>query len=432
MSAKQKLIECKTGMLLHCPFFASLLLDMMKVKLGKFPQIFPPGNETMATDGKTVWVDEDFIASLRLPEAVFVMCHEVGHAMWMHLPRGKHYKDVGFDGKPFQPRLWNMAGDYVINDMLVQSNIGKMPKVGLLDHSIAQCGDLVDDVYRKLLKKQEDEKKGGGQGKGEQGEGDGDSGGGGDSPPNHNNQGPDGQSDGTLDTHVMPASEDAGESDVEWKRAVKTASDAAKAQGKMPAGLKRFVKELLKPKVPWTEKLRYAFTKAVGRDASDWSKLNRRRYITQGVIMPSYKGFGCGVVVFCIDTSGSMSQQEIAQGLSECDKILTDCNPEYVYLIGCDARVETVHELGSGDTLQGNTPATELGGGGGTSFIPPFEYLEEHNIRPDCLVYFTDMGGSFPQDDPGFPVIWCDTTGDFNDRVKFGEIIRVDLTTDGL
>jgi len=423
-SPNQKLTECKTAMLLHCPFFASLLLDMMKIEIGKFPQIFPPGNETMATNGKRIWIDEDFMSTLKLPEAVFVMCHEVGHAMWSHMPRGKHYKDVGFDGNKFDPRLWNHAGDYVINDMLIESKVGKMPKIGLHDTSIATSGDLVDDVYRKLLKQQQ--QQGGGQG---QGQGQGEGGGGEDQ---HNNQGPDGQSDGTLDTHVMPSSGE-GESEVEWKRAVKTASDAAKAIGKMPAGLERFVDDLLKPKVPWTEKLRYAFTKAVGRDASDWSKLNRRRYITQGIIMPSYKGFGCGVVVFVVDTSGSMSELEMKQGLSECDSILTDCNPEYVYLIGCDARVETVHELGSGDTLQGNQPACTLGGGGGTSFIPPFEYLEERGIIPDCLVYFTDMGGAFPQkEDVDYPVIWCATTDYRPGHDIPGVIIPVELSDEPL
>jgi len=421
MSAQQKLTECKTAMLLHCPFFASLLLDMMVIKLGKFPQIFPPGNETMATDGKNVWIDEDFIESLKLPEAVFVMCHEVGHAMWSHMSRGKKYQDTGFDGKKFDPRLWNQAGDYVINDMLVVSRIGKMPKLGLHDVSIASAGDMVDEVYRKLLKQQQE--GGGGEGDAE-GQGQGDGGGG------HNNQGPEGQGDGTLDTHVMPSAANTG-SEVEWKRAVKTAGDAAKAMGKMPAGLERFVDELLKPKIPWTEKLRYAFTKAIGRDASDWSKLNRRRYITQGVIMPSYKGFGCGVVVFVVDTSGSMSQMEIAQGLTECDKILTDCNPEFVYLMGCDARVDTVHELGSGDTLRGQPELCSLGGGGGTSFIPPFVWLEEHGLRPDCLVYFTDMGGSFPTD-ADFPVIWCATTDYRPSHDIPGEIIEVDLIDDAL
>lgn len=412
-SANQKLTECKTAMLLHCPFFASLLLDMMKIYIGKFPNIFPPGNETMATNGKRIWIDEDFMASLRLPEAVFVMCHEVGHAMWQHMPRGKSYKDTGFDGKKFDPRLWNQAGDYVINDMLIESKIGKMPKVGLHDTSIAVGSDLVDDVYRKLLKQQEDKQPGDGKGEG-----------------GHNNQGPDGESDGTLDTHILDVTE---ESEVEWKRAVKTASDAAKATGKMPAGLARFVDELLKPKVPWIEKFRYIFTKTIGRDASDWTKLHRRRYIQQGIIMPSYKGYGCGVVVFVVDTSGSMSDEEIKQGLSECDSILTDCHPEFVYLIGCDARVETVHELGSGDTLVGNDLACELGGGGGTSFIPPFEWLEERGIIPDTLVYFTDMGGAFPRkEDVHFPVIWCATTTSRPSHEIPGVIIDVELDSDAL
>ena len=411
-TAKQKLTECKTAMLLHCPFFASLLLDMMKIEIGKFPHLFPPGNETMATNGKRIWIDEDFMASLKLPEAVFVMCHEVGHAMWSHMSRGKNYLDTGFDGKKFDPRLWNQAGDYVINDMLIESSVGKMPKIGLHDKSIAESGDLVDDVYRKLLKQQ--------QGGGNSSQGD----------SGHNNQGPDGQSDGTLDTHILDVS---GESEVEWKRAVKTAADAAKAIGKMPAGLTRFVEELLKPKIPWTEKLRYAFTKAVGRDASDWNKLHRRRFIIQGIVMPSYKGYGCGVVVFVIDTSGSMSDGEIQQGLSECDAILTDCHPEYVYLIGCDARVETVHELGSGDTLAGNQPACELGGGGGTSFIPPFEWLEERGIIPDALVYFTDMGGAFPRrEDVDYPVIWCATTAHRPDHKIPGVIIPVELNDESL
>lgn len=406
MSAKQKLTECKTAMLLHCPFFASLLLDMMTIKLGKFPKIFPPGNETMATNGKTIWVDEDFIASLKLPEAVFVMCHEVGHAMWMHMSRAKLYMDTGFDGKPFNPRLWNIAGDYVINDMLKESNVGKMPKVGLHDKSKGTSEEMVDDVYRRLL--EQDDGKGGGDGA-------------------HNNQGPDGSPDGTLDTHIMPESAQDADSEVEWKRAVQTAKDAAKAQGKMPAGLERFVDDLLRPKVPWNEKLRTAFIKKVGREAKDWSRMHRRRYVSQGVIMPAYKGFGAGTVVFVVDTSGSMSDEEIKQGLSECDAILTDCNPEFVILIGCDAAVETVHELGSGDSLAGNAPACTLGGGGGTSFIPPFEWLHERNIRPDVLVYFTDMGGSFPKGDQGFPVIWCDTTGSELPEGVSGELIHVDI-----
>lgn len=381
--------EVKTAMLLHVPFFASLLLDMMKVKIGKFPEVFGKRTPTAATDGKNIWFDKDFFEKLKLPERVFVMCHEVGHAMWCHMSRGKHYLDTGFEGQPFNPGRWNRAGDYVINDMLVKSNVGKMPNMGLHDPSKYTSEMLVDDVYREL---EDDPDDGDGPGQGE---------------------------GGSMDHHIHTAGDT---SEVEWKRAVQTAADAAKAQGKLPAELDRFVEQLMNPKVPWAEKLRHSLTRVVGRDSTTWTKPHRRRLITQGLIMPSYTGFGAGHIVFVVDTSGSMSTPEMAQGLGECDKILTDCRPESVLLLGCDARVNSRFDLYSGDSLADNPPP--LGGGGGTSFVPPFELLEEENFRPACLVYFTDMYGNFP-DDPGFPVIWCSTSED--EEAPFGETIFVEF-----
>jgi len=47
-----------------------------------------------------------------------------------------------------------------------------------------------------------------------------------------------------------------------------------------------------------------------------------------------------------------------------------------------------------------------LKGGGGTDFRKVFEYIEEKSIELDCLVYFTDAEGSFPEEEPPYPVIW--------------------------
>src|SRR5882672_7452248 len=146
----------KTAMLLHVPFFASLLLDMMDVKVGKFEGVFPPGNETMATDGKTIWMDQDFIDNMPIENAVFATAHEIGHAMWEHMARGKRYMDLGFDGQEFHPMLYNIAADFVINDMLVKAGVGKMMyKDGkpcwLLDPKYT-CDMTVEEVYRDLLK----------------------------------------------------------------------------------------------------------------------------------------------------------------------------------------------------------------------------------------------------------------------------------------
>lgn len=375
--------EVKTAMLLHVPFFASLLLDMMKVKIGKFPEVFGSRPPTAATDGKYIWFDVDFFEKLKLPERVYVMCHEIGHAMWQHMSRGKLYEDVGFDGKEFNHRRWNIAGDYVINDMLNNCKIGKMPSMALHSDKY-KSSMLVDDVYRML----EDD-------------------------PDHDD------SNDSMDHHIYELDD---RSDVEWKRAASTAANAAKAQGKLPSDLERFVDQLLNPKVPWVEKLRSSFMKVIGRVATTWTKPHRRRLVTQGVVLPSYTGFGAGIIVFVCDTSGSMSTPEMAQGLGECDNIIVDCQPKEVILLGCDCRINSEFRLYSGDSLGDNPPP--LGGGGGTSFVPPFKWLEEQGIRPDTLVYFTDMYGDFP-DDPGFPVIWCSTT---EDKVApFGETIYVEL-----
>ena len=462
MTAKARLTETKAALLLNQPFFASLLLDMMEMKLGTFPEIFRGNTPTMATNGKTIWVDEGFMQSLSINEAVFVVCHEIGHAMWMHMSRGKQYLDMGFDGKQFIPMLWNVAGDFIINDMLVKSEVGKMPKIGLLD-SKYEYTMLVDDVYRDLLEenkcpscggsgKKEDEEddgqassgpgddegdsddqqdegpEGSGGSKPDDGDGDADAkgsgncGGSGEPCPDCCGSGVGGGHGQTLDTHILEIPE-GKPSDAQMRRAVQSAKDAAKAMGQMPAHLERFVDSLLEAKVPWEDKLKKAMAKKIGRDTTNWNRPHRRRYIMQGVIMPTYNGFGAGHIVFAVDTSGSMSENELKQALGECDKILADCNPEAVTLIGCDARVETVIELQDGDRLKDNIP--RIGGGGGTSFVPPFTYCEEEGIKPDTLIYFTDTGGTFPTDEPAFPVIWC--CSDDWITPPFGEIIHVEV-----
>jgi len=386
MSDNPKFTQLKTAMLLYCPFFASLLLDKMHIHVGKFPDKFPKGNETAATDGATIWIDEDYLDKLTLPEAVFLVCHEVGHAMWLHMPRYKAYADSKTSpvpGEELNHKRWNYAGDYIINDMLIQSGIGKMPQGGL--HDSRYTYDMgIDDVYRLI-----------------------------DDPPNNGG-------DGGFDHHI-PA--DGNVTEAEWKRSVASAAEAAKAQGKLPGTLERFVEEFLEPKVAWEEKLRNKLTKVLGRDAVTWSKINRRRYVAQGVILPGYTGYGCGTVVYMVDTSGSMGKAELVQGLSECDKIMDDCKPEELIIIGIDAAVHDVTHLYQGDSLADNMPP--LKGGGGTSFKPGFEWLDEQGIIPDAVVYFTDMMGDFPEE-PAYPVIWCNCY-DKETEAPFGETIHVEV-----
>jgi len=394
-------------MLLHTPFFASLMLDMLDTKVGKFP-----GIDTAGTNGKTIWFDEDFLGSLEIPEAVFLCCHEIGHAMWLHMDRGMKWKDLGLHGRPFSFGLYNVAADYVINAMLVASKIGRMPKCGLLDRRFT--GDmLVEDVYKTLLDEQPPDK---GQGQGEGGEGSGEP--------------PDGSSTGIpskagaggkdpMDTHIY---EPAKVADAEMKRAIATAVSQAKAMGKMPSQLEKWVEATLRPQIDWKEKLRRMVTRLATRDSTTWSSPHRRRLVSQKVYLPSYTGFGAGEMVGAVDTSGSMGQKEFDAAWSEFSDIIMNCRPERMWLMSCDAKVHNVHDLPSYHDIYMDRP--EMRGGGGTDFRPVFEEIEERGIAPAVLVYFTDGYGTFPDEAPSYPVIWVMT----EDVVApFGETVKVEL-----
>ena len=46
-------------------------------------------------------------------------------------------------------------------------------------------------------------------------------------------------------------------------------------------------------------------------------------------------------------------------------------------------------------------------GGGGTNFIPVFEWVEEQELQPTCLVYMTDLCcEDYPEKEPPYPVLW--------------------------
>jgi predicted metal-dependent peptidase len=408
VSENQRLTEVKTAMLLHVPFFASLLLDMMEVIVTKDSSLWDQlgVTPTAATNGRKIWFYEPFLDSMDLREAVFVTCHEIGHMMWMHMSRAKYFADMGsFDGQPFDPRLWNMAGDYIINDMLVKSGIGTMPKIGLIDPKYTS-DMLTDDVYRDLWKKAPPMSKAPpNSGKGQRGQG---------QPDSNGNCGD------TLDAH-LPELSPVGET--EMKRAIATASEAAKAMGKMPAALQRMVENYLAPKVSWKERLRHHVTRIASREASTWSSPHRRRLVTQKIYLPSYTGFGAGEIVVAFDTSGSVGQAELQQYMGELSDILDTCRPERVWVVSCDAEVyeNSVQELYEGHDLINHPP--KIVGGGGTAFEPVFEWIEERGIEPACLIYLTDLMGSFPREAPRYPVIWAAT---MKGEAPFGEVIFID------
>lgn len=138
-----------------------LIYDAKRKMLAKYPRF---GSEiavaniefkdnlkyhTAATDGKNIYVDPNYFASLSENDKLFTIAHEIMHIKFMHMYRLKDKSGVKRD-----PELWNIATDAIINANLerdgftIKEGYVNMPEA--LDYS-------AEEFYQKLL--QEKEKK---------------------------------------------------------------------------------------------------------------------------------------------------------------------------------------------------------------------------------------------------------------------------------
>jgi predicted metal-dependent peptidase len=121
------------------------------------------------------------------------------------------------------------------------------------------------------------------------------------------------------------------------------------------------------------------------------------------MILPSLRSAQADILV-ALDTSGSISEQEIDEFMSEINAIKGQLRARIV-LHACDAALDVngpwLFEPWDEFRLPG-----DIQGGGGTDFRPVFEWVARQGREPDLLLYFTDAAGGFPPLEPAFPVLW--------------------------
>jgi len=162
----------------------------------------------------------------------------------------------------------------------------------------------------------------------------------------------------------------------------------------------RMVDHLLQPKLPWRMLLARYMT-MVARDDYSYSRPSSRR--GDPVIYPSLRSSQLDIVI-ALDISGSISEQEIVEFISEVNAIKSQLRAR-ITLLACDAK------LAEGcpwrfEPWDEFVMPEKFKGGGGTRFVPVIEWLENQDQAPDLIVYFTDAQGEFPKQEPAFPVIW--------------------------
>jgi predicted metal-dependent peptidase len=173
--------------------------------------------------------------------------------------------------------------------------------------------------------------------------------------------------------------------------------------------------ELLQPRLPWRQLL-VRFMMSVARDDYSFQRLARR----EGDALLPRLASGEVNLVIALDTSGSIRSDEFAQFAAEVDALKGKIRAR-VTLHACDERLDPrgpwIYQAWEPLMLP-----KQIGGGGGTSFVPVFDWIAAAELRPDLMLYFTDAEGHFPATAPDYPVIWL-VKG--RGKVPWGERIQL-------
>jgi len=417
-----KLASARTKLILDKPFLGALVLRL---------PMQPAGGDwcpTTATDAKRFYYNPSYIDALSLDETQFMLAHEALHCALSHFARRQHRVK----------HRWDLACDYAINPLLLDDGLKPPPNAlvmpmykgmtaeeiyPLLDdndqsetldtHAYdsesegGQQGEHNDLDERDIQQQQQSRSEEGddGEGSGAEPSADGRDGG---SPRGEASDGDQGAAGAESQPEPgedgadapPPLTPDERETlQVQWQQRMAGAAQQAMQAGKLRGELKRMIDHLLQPQLPW-RMLLARYMNSISREDYSWSRPSRRE---GDFIMPSLRSHQLDLVV-AIDTSGSIKDGEMQEFIDEVDALKAQVRAR-VTLLPCDASICDGAPFYFEPWEQFQRPH-QVGGGGGTSFRPVFQWVEQQGLRPDLLVYFTDADGAFPADQPAYPVIW--------------------------
>ena len=385
-------------------------------------------NPTMATNGKLIAINEQFLDELSHAETCGVIAHEIIHVVQRHpLRRGNR-----------DPERWGVAIDAATNHIVVNELHLRLPA-----DRVREINDSVDNIYswRNHLALQpqpqhgegegegEDEGQGESQGQGEgedEGQGQGESQGEGEGEGEGESQGQgNGNSEQGSDKPAPMMGDDCHDYPLEPGQTLADADreiDQMIAEAQLQAAMagtsvsRQEIKafELADTELNWPNELQ-DYVHLIG--GADYSMNPPHVGLSQqGIICNQLNPTGCGNVVIAVDTSGSIDRNKLNLALTHLTLFVENMDYESLRVIACNRRVTFDRTFYRGESPD----ISEMRTGGGTAFQPVFDLIEE-GAAPDLFLYFTDMlCRDLPPDfEPDYPVIWLVDLDD--DLVKDGD-----------
>ena len=357
---REMLVTARVGMLLRASFFGNLATRLKLMNADEWCA-------TAATDGRHFYYNTRFIKMLKPKEIEFLFGHEVLHCVYDHFGR-RGDRD---------PQLWNIANDYCVNGDLKKHRVGEFitsvpclydakfegkSSEEVYDYLYENAEKIsIDDLIDRMLDEHMD---------GDDGEG-----------------GGSGEDDGTGKGRGRPQLSQSERDKIrdEIKEAMLSAAQTCDA-GNLPLGVKRLIQNLTEPKMNWRELLRMQLESTIKSDYT-WLRSSRKGWHVDAV-MPGMKTTDAIDIAVAIDTSGSISDKQARDFLTEIRGIMESFDSYRIHVFTFDTQCYNPQQYDS-DNLE-DIAEYDIQGGGGTDFEAIFGYLKSAEIEPKKLVVFTD------------------------------------------
>jgi len=373
----------RIALLTECPFFG-IIGSQLKLVEDNIRC------STMATDGKNFYYNvrftmgvppgeerDDYEAQIRerFPDATeeqisesldglsdgnlrAAIVHEILHCMMNHFIR-RNGRD---------PKKWNRAADYAINQIIKREGIGELRKTWLFDEKYDRMS--AEEIY-DLLEDQD------GEGQGESWDEHYVDGSGGDGDTNK------GKKRGTVESVFSDMSDTDMEDNMESFD--QTMRNAAFSSG-VPESLGDLFKDMTSSVIDWRSKLRRTIQALIKQDQS-FQRPNRRSW-NMGVIFPGFLPEETINIAIAIDLSGSISNAMVKDFLGEIWGI-TEQFPQFKIKLMCfDTEVHNVQDFTENNVDE--ILRYDLVGGGGTVFDCVWNHMKETEYVPEQILWFTD------------------------------------------
>lgn len=403
LTIEQSISRLKIDLVRKRPFYGVILMKLNEIKESSSTYI-------MSTDGSSIYYNKKYMENLNEAERNFYLLHQLYHCIFMH-PSRMINKDI---------KIANIAADFLVNYYIdIEKN--EFKKAGIII-SVPKDAYMIKDekyklelnklsfeqLYEKIYNQKENKIS---------------------ATPQQitKNNNSNGNNSSTLNIYGNNIDLNKIKSDLILPKNIeKTSSNmrriiqesiitskvyGSKLIGDMPGSLIRRITELIGTRVPWYKYLRRYLSNIMQDDTS--FDTPDKNHIYRKMILPGpYEDENyIEDILFLIDTSGSISEEDLNNFLFQAYNICKDfeANGKVIFF---DSIVQDVFDIN-----KENLNKLPLYGGEGTDVNVALKYVKDKKLKYSCILVLTDGYFNSPQ---VFlrNVIWCLTEGGTEEAIK--------------